>query len=103
MKRTRFAIQLVTALPSLPLITRRSTAANVEHGRGSALRPGTGAQAGRRCGPLSTVGDTRVTMIDGAGGPPRGPVDITIEGHRIANIRSAGTPGVPLQPDRAPS
>lgn len=41
-------------------------------------------------------------MIDGAGGPPRGPVDITIEGNRIADIHSAGTPGVQLKPDRQP-
>lgn len=36
------------------------------------------------------------TLIDGTGAPPRGPVDIVIEGNRIAEIRSVGAPGVPI-------
>jgi imidazolonepropionase-like amidohydrolase len=36
-----------------------------------------------------------VTVIDGTGSPPVGPVDITIEGNRIARIAGAGTPGLP--------
>ena len=41
-------------------------------------------------------------MIDGAGGPPRGPVDIVIEGNRISSVRSVGYPGVPIKKDRRP-
>ena len=41
-------------------------------------------------------------LIDGTGGPPRGPVDIVVDGNRITAIRNAGTPGVPLRPNRAP-
>src|SRR5215203_3962706 len=41
-------------------------------------------------------------LIDGTGGPPRGPVDIVVEGNRIASIRNAGTPGLPLRANRGP-
>jgi imidazolonepropionase-like amidohydrolase len=35
-------------------------------------------------------------VIDGTGAPPRGPVDIVIEGDRIASINSVGYPLVPI-------
>ncbi|MCB9882533.1 MAG: amidohydrolase family protein [Planctomycetes bacterium] len=41
-------------------------------------------------------------LIDGTGGPPRGPVDVVIEGNRIASVRSAYTPGTPPREDRPP-
>ena len=41
-------------------------------------------------------------LIDGTGAPPRGPVDIVVEGNRIAAVRSAGTPGLPLRANRGP-
>lgn len=42
------------------------------------------------------------TVIDGTGGPPFGPVDIVIADDRIEELRVAGTPGLPLKPDRLP-
>ena len=36
-------------------------------------------------------------LIDGTGAPPVGPVDIVVEGNRIAQIRSVGAPGI--EPD----
>lgn len=53
-------------------------------------------------GPYPTLVIRGATLIDGTGAPPRGPVDIVVEGNRIAAIRSAGTPGVPLRPNREP-
>lgn len=35
-------------------------------------------------------------LIDGTGAPPFGPVDIVVEGNRIAQIRSVGAPGRPI-------
>ncbi len=46
-------------------------------------------------GPFPRLIIRGATMIDGTGAPPVGPVDITIEGNRIASITSAGTPGLP--------
>ena len=53
-------------------------------------------------GPYPTLVIRGATLIDGSGGPPRGPVDIVVEGNRIAAIRSAGTPNVPMKTDRPP-
>jgi hypothetical protein len=53
-------------------------------------------------GPFTKLVIRGATLIDGSGAPPRGPVDIVIEGNRIAEIRGAGTPGLPLQPSREP-
>ena len=36
------------------------------------------------------------TLIDGSGAPPRGPVDIVVEGNRIVAIENVGVPHVPI-------
>ncbi|MFS0736077.1 hypothetical protein ABC347_03410 [Sphingomonas sp. 1P06PA] len=54
-------------------------------------------------GPYPRLVIRGATVIEGNGGPPRGPVDIVIEGNRIAAVRSAGTPGLPLEKDRPPA
>src|SRR5881398_554345 len=41
-------------------------------------------------------------VIKGDGSPPIGPMDIVVEGNRITSVQPAGTPGVPLKPDRPP-
>lgn len=43
------------------------------------------------------------TYIDGAGGPPLGPVDIVIEGDRITEIRAVGFPMAPINEARRPA
>lgn len=43
-----------------------------------------------------------VTVIDGTGAPPAGPMDVVIEKNRIALIRSVGVPGLPINPARRP-
>ena len=51
-------------------------------------------------GPFDRLVLRGATMIDGTGSPPIGPVDILVEGNRIARIRSVGYPGVPINEDR---
>ena len=53
-------------------------------------------------GPFKRLVIRGATLIDGAGGPPRGPVDIVIEGNRISSIVGVGYPGVPINEDRRP-
>ena len=53
-------------------------------------------------GPYNRLVIRGATLIDGAGGPPRGPVDIVIEGNKIASVRSVGYPGVPINEKRRP-
>jgi imidazolonepropionase-like amidohydrolase len=62
--------------------------------------PNRGPDEGR--GPFKILVIRGAMLIDGTGAPPQGPVDIVIENNRIKAIRSAGTPGLPLKPNREP-
>jgi hypothetical protein len=59
-------------------------------------------QQGEGEGPFPKLLIRGANLIKGDGSPPIGPVDIVIEGNRIAAVRSAGTPGVPMKPSRPP-
>lgn len=43
-----------------------------------------------------------VTLINGNGAPPQGPIDIVIENNVIKKIQVVGYPGVEIDPDRRP-
>ncbi len=47
-------------------------------------------------GPFSQLILRGVTLIDGTGAPPIGPVDVVIENNRIARIQSVGYPQLPI-------
>ncbi|MBC2651337.1 amidohydrolase family protein [Novosphingobium aerophilum] len=64
--------------------------------------PGPARAAGDSIGPFRKLVIRGATLIDGTGGPPRGPVDIVIEGNRIVAVNQAGWPGLPLKPKREP-
>ncbi|MFL5614421.1 MAG: amidohydrolase family protein [Gemmatimonadaceae bacterium] len=53
-------------------------------------------------GPFARLIIRGATLIDGTGGPPRGPVDIVVEGNRIVDIASVGVPHVPIDSSRRP-
>ena len=53
-------------------------------------------------GPFERLVLRGATMIDGTGAPPRGPVDIVIEGNRLAEIRNLASPGVPIDSAKRP-
>src|SRR6476469_7989836 len=59
-------------------------------------------QTGEGEGPYSKLVIRGAMVIKGDGSPPIGPMDIVIEGNRIASVQSAGAPGVPLKPGRPP-
>ena len=59
-------------------------------------------RADEGAGPYRKLVIRGATLIDGTGAPPRGPVDVVVEGNRITSVSGAGTPGVPLQPNREP-
>ncbi len=54
-------------------------------------------------GPFEQLILRGATVIDGTGAPPRGPVDVVIEGNRITNVKSVGNPGVPIDPEKRPA
>ena len=43
-----------------------------------------------------------ITLINGNGAPPRGPIDIVVENNKITKIKVVGNPGVDINPDRRP-
>jgi len=43
-----------------------------------------------------------VTLINGTGAPPIGPMDIVVKQNRIVEIRNVGNPGMPINQDRRP-
>src|SRR5690606_28377103 len=53
-------------------------------------------------GPFDRLIIRGVTLIDGTGGPPRGPVDVVVEKNKIVDVVSVGYPKVPIDPARRP-
>ena len=53
-------------------------------------------------GPYDRLVIRGATLIDGAGAPPQGPVDIVVEGGRISEIVTVGAPGLPIEAKRRP-
>jgi imidazolonepropionase-like amidohydrolase len=53
-------------------------------------------------GPFDKLIIRGATLIDGQGGPPRGPVDIVIERNRITQVADVGFPGLPIDESRRP-
>lgn len=66
------------------------------------LIPAPNRRADEGKGPFKTMVIRGVMLIDGTGAPPIGPMDIVVENNRIKQIRSAGTPGLPLKENREP-
>lgn len=53
-------------------------------------------------GPYSQLIIRGVTLINGTGAPPIGPIDIVVEKNRIKQISTVGSPGVPIDPKKRP-
>ncbi|MBI4418912.1 MAG: amidohydrolase family protein [Ignavibacteriales bacterium] len=53
-------------------------------------------------GPFHRLIIRGVTVIDGTGAPPVGPIDVVIEKNRIATVRFVGVPGFPPDSARRP-
>lgn len=98
-------------MPSSPLHRPASVALVALAALALALTPSPGALAQRRlvqpgpdrgdegAGPFGRLIIRGAILVDGTGAPPRGPVDIVVEGNRIAQIAGVGTPNVPIAPD----
>lgn len=54
-------------------------------------------------GPYSRLILRGVTVINGAGAPPIGPVDLVIEGNKIVSVKAVGNPGMPIDPADRPA
>lgn len=54
-------------------------------------------------GPFERLIIRGVNLIDGTGAPARGPVDVVVEGNRIADIVNVGVPGMAIDPAGRPA
>lgn len=53
-------------------------------------------------GPFDQLIIRGVMLVDGTGSPPMGPVDVVVEGNKIASVQSVGYPGIPIDEERRP-
>src|SRR4029077_863826 len=53
-------------------------------------------------GPFQRLIIGSASVVDGAGAPPVGPVDVVIEGNRIREVRSVGFPKLPIKAEGRP-
>jgi len=53
-------------------------------------------------GPFNQLIIRGITLINGNGAPPRGPIDIVVENNRIVKIAVVGYPGVEINNERRP-
>jgi imidazolonepropionase-like amidohydrolase len=63
---------------------------------GQQMLPSANRRAGEGDGPHDRLVIRGVTIIDGTGAPPRGPMDIVVEQDRIREVTSVGFPKVPI-------
>jgi imidazolonepropionase-like amidohydrolase len=94
---------MIAVIACMTLMTAHATAA--QQTPAAPVRrviPAPNRPAGEGDGPHQRLIVRGATLIDGTGAPPYGPVDIVIEGNRIAAIRGVGAPGLPIDPRRRP-
>ena len=90
------------ALPQASVEAQRTTQPAPAQRREGNLAAAPNRRPDEGKGPYKTMVIRGVMLIDGTGAPPQGPVDITVEGNRIASIRSAGTAGLPAPANSPP-
>ncbi len=67
------------------------------------MNPTPSRQAGDGEGPFDRLVIRGVTVIDGTGAPPRGPMDVVVQNNRITDVASVGFPGVPINEKSRPA
>lgn len=102
MQRRRWILASAFVLAGVALIGSGGPNPSWAQEQQDTIQPAPPRRPDEGLGPFNKLVIRGVTLIDGTGAPPRGPVDIVIERNRIAEIRSAGTPGLPMKEDREP-
>ena len=92
MRATRLTLACLILMASLAPIQAQETARSI---------PGAPDRS-EGMGPYPGLILRGVTLIDGTGSPPIGPVDIVIKKNRIEQIKSVGYPGLPVQEQDRP-
>ncbi len=101
--RSRFRLAKLARLSVVAVLLWPAASATAQDQPPAArLTPAPNRRTDEGKGPFKTLVIRGALLIDGTGAPPVGPVDIVIEGNRIAAIRGAGTPGLPPRQNRPP-
>jgi len=77
-------------------------AAEEEEEENPPITPAPDRREGEGEGPFERLIIRGATVINGAGAPPRGPMDIVIEGNRIVEVENVGTPKVAIDEKKRP-
>jgi hypothetical protein len=93
----RRGLRLLAWIPALVTVVAGSAPAAEEP---KSIPPAPPRAEGR--GPYSQLILRGATLVDGTGAPARGPVDIVIEGNRIADVVGVGSPGAPIDSEKRP-
>src|SRR2546428_13992864 len=100
---TLFAVLFLATLSGIALFAQNPTQPlNQAPLQRDPLTPAPARATGEGFGPYKTMVVRGAMLIDGTGGPPRGPVDIVVENKRIPANRNAGKPGMPPPPHPLP-
>lgn len=67
------------------------------------INPSPNRRSGEGDGPYDRLVIRGINVIDGTGAPVRGPMDVVVVNNRIAEMRSVGTPGVPIRDTGRPA
>ncbi len=94
------AICLVFLLTPVTLAQTSSSSSDAEEPEEKLVLPAPDREEGE--GPFDRLILRGVTMINGTGAPPMGPVDIVIEGNRIVEIEGVGAPNLPIDETKRP-
>jgi len=65
--------------------------------------PAPDRKAGEGEGPFDRLVIRGITVIDGTGAPPQGPVDVVVQGNRITEVKSVGFPLAPIDAKLRPA
>ncbi len=100
MRRRRQLLMTLVLLCLFPSQIRPAAAAQEQEKKTVTPAPDRAPDEGE--GPFERLIIRGATVIDGTGAPPRGPMDIVIEGNRIVQVKSVGAPGLPIDPEDRP-
>ena len=102
-RATVLAFSAATAWFAVPTAAAQQTRPAPSAEAADDPRPAPARRTGEGEGPFQRLIIRGATLIDGSGGPPRGPVDIIVEGNKIVDIVGVGVPKVSINESRRPS
>jgi hypothetical protein len=92
-----------TWLTSVALAATLATGTTQMYAQKSGMIAAPDRKAGEGMGPFDRMVIRGVTVIDGTGAAPQGPMDVVVEHNKIVDVVNVGAPHVPIDPKRRPA